>query len=224
MNGTILNLGPLEIITILVMALLVLGPERLPQLMRGIGSGLRRMRMMYVAFVTEFRNELQPIAEEVDKVTSEIQGELQAIREAADFRNVLQPVVEDIAVATDLTAPVKQLEREVSAPAWGFPPPPDPENFGPPAIANYKNIGNPEPEPAGPPAISNYMNIGNPEPPAAETIVSGDAAPDQASTESQGVSNSIGRVTIELSLDNPWSQIHMPVRSDQLDEDSPWRG
>jgi sec-independent protein translocase protein TatB len=121
MNGTILNLGATEILTILVLALLVLGPERLPQLMRGIGTGLRRMRMMYVAFVTEFRNELAPIAEEVDKVTSEIQGELAAIREAADFRNVLQPALEDINKAADLSTPVNQMQADIQAPAWGFP-------------------------------------------------------------------------------------------------------
>jgi len=62
MNGTILNLGPLEILAILIMALLVLGPERLPGLMRGFGTALRRIREMYVGFVTEFRAELQPIA------------------------------------------------------------------------------------------------------------------------------------------------------------------
>lgn len=121
MNGTILNLGATEVLTILVLALLILGPERLPALMRGIGTGLRRMRLMYVAFVTEFRNELAPIAEEVDKVTSEIQGELAAIREAADFRNVLQPAIDDINKAADLNTPVNQMQSEIQAPAWGFP-------------------------------------------------------------------------------------------------------
>jgi sec-independent protein translocase protein TatB len=136
MNGTILNLGVTEILAILVIALLVLGPERLPGLMRGIGSGLRRMRMMYVAFVTEFRNELAPIAEEVDKVTSEIQGELAAIREAADFRNVLQPAIEDINKAADLNAPVNQMQSDIQAPAWGFPQLGEskrPEGYTPPA-------------------------------------------------------------------------------------------
>jgi sec-independent protein translocase protein TatB len=121
MNGTILNLGATEILTILLMALLVLGPERLPALMRNIGGGIRRLRMLYVAFVTEFRNELAPIAEEVEKVTSEIQGELAAIRDAADFRNVLNPVIQDINTATDLNTPVNTLQNEIQAPAWGFP-------------------------------------------------------------------------------------------------------
>jgi sec-independent protein translocase protein TatB len=120
MNGTIVNFGPLEILFILILALLVLGPERLPKLARGIGKTLRRIRELYVSFVTEFRNELQPIAEEVDKVTSEISGELQAIREATDFRNILQPVADDISKATDINTPLNELQREVNAPAWGF--------------------------------------------------------------------------------------------------------
>jgi sec-independent protein translocase protein TatB len=118
MNGTILNLGPLEVLVVIILALLVLGPERLPGIMRGIGTGLRKLRETYVAFVSEFRNELQPIAEEVDTVTREIQGELAAIREAADIRSVLNPVAQDLTDAANLKAPSSQ--PPVNAPAWGI--------------------------------------------------------------------------------------------------------
>jgi hypothetical protein len=32
------------------------------------------------------------------------------------------------------------------------------------------------------------------------------------------------RTQIELKADNPWRLFETPVRSDQLDEDSPWKG
>ena len=35
---------------------------------------------------------------------------------------------------------------------------------------------------------------------------------------------SFSRTKLELRLDNPWSMIEPPIRKDQLDEDSPWKG
>ncbi|HTG46726.1 MAG TPA: twin-arginine translocase TatA/TatE family subunit [Actinomycetota bacterium] len=39
-----LNIGPQELIVILIIALLVVGPQRLPELSRQIGKGLRELR------------------------------------------------------------------------------------------------------------------------------------------------------------------------------------
>ncbi len=38
------NIGPLEIIIVLVIALIVLGPKRLPEFGRSIGKGLREFK------------------------------------------------------------------------------------------------------------------------------------------------------------------------------------
>ncbi len=134
MNGTLFNLGPMEVVVIMVLALLVLGPERLPGIMRGLGRTIRKLREIYVAFVTEFREELQPIADEVDTITRELQGELAAIREATDFRSVLAPVLQDINAGADLTRPVPST-GPIDAPAWGdgLPPAPDDASIAPPA-------------------------------------------------------------------------------------------
>jgi sec-independent protein translocase protein TatA len=39
-----MNLGPMEIVVILVIALLVLGPKRLPEAGRSVGKGIREFK------------------------------------------------------------------------------------------------------------------------------------------------------------------------------------
>jgi sec-independent protein translocase protein TatA len=38
------NIGPLELLVLLVLALLVLGPKRLPEAARSVGRGMREMK------------------------------------------------------------------------------------------------------------------------------------------------------------------------------------
>jgi sec-independent protein translocase protein TatA len=38
------NVGPLELIVVLVIALIVLGPKRLPEVGRSVGKGMREFR------------------------------------------------------------------------------------------------------------------------------------------------------------------------------------
>jgi sec-independent protein translocase protein TatA len=38
------NVGPMELVVVLVIALLVFGPKRLPDLGRSLGSGMREFR------------------------------------------------------------------------------------------------------------------------------------------------------------------------------------
>jgi sec-independent protein translocase protein TatA len=38
------SVGPWEVLLVLIVALLVFGPRRLPQLGRGLGTGLRELR------------------------------------------------------------------------------------------------------------------------------------------------------------------------------------
>jgi len=59
------NIGMQELIVILIIALLVLGPKRLPEVARALGKGIR-----------EFRKATQEVKESVD-----IQGELKRIED-----------------------------------------------------------------------------------------------------------------------------------------------
>lgn len=55
------NIGPMEILGILVLALVVFGPKRLPEMGKSIGQAIR-----------EFKNVGNEIQEEITKVTEDI--------------------------------------------------------------------------------------------------------------------------------------------------------
>jgi sec-independent protein translocase protein TatA len=62
------NVGPMELIIVLVIALLVLGPKRLPEAGRAVGKGMR-----------EFKDSLSGI--NANDVDDEDDGEPSAIRD-----------------------------------------------------------------------------------------------------------------------------------------------
>jgi sec-independent protein translocase protein TatA len=53
------NLGPAEIIAILVVALIVLGPKRLPEAGRQVGRALAEVRRWSQGFQSEVRNAIE---------------------------------------------------------------------------------------------------------------------------------------------------------------------
>ena len=55
--GSMPNIGPLEIVVILIIALIVFGPKRLPELGRSMGKGIR-----------EFKNSLTSDKDDEDDV------------------------------------------------------------------------------------------------------------------------------------------------------------
>jgi Tat protein translocase TatB subunit len=194
MNGTIFGVGPLEVLVIGIMILLVFGPERLPELTRGLGTALRRLRETYVSFTQEFRGELEPIAQEVDAVTREIRQEVDAIRQATDIRSILQPYADDVNKAV-------KLQEIPAAPAK-----PEPKQAALPS----------------PNASSNGNTIAPPKQPGANSSAGKNGKHAVASSTSAKSTNT-SLAVIDLPEDNPWASIGADVRSDKLDDDSPWR-
>jgi Tat protein translocase TatB subunit len=193
MNGTIFGVGPMEVLVIGILILLIFGPERLPELTRGLGTALRRLRETYVAFTQEFRGELEPIAQDIDEVTREIRQEVDAIRQAADIRTILQPYTDDVNKAIKLqeipAAPVMTVNAEST-----------------PATPNSGTTSN-----TIAPSKQHGANAN------AKAKANGKYTP--APTKR----TSIHLPIVELQDDNPWASVGGDVRSDKLDDDSPWR-
>ena len=59
------NVGPMELVVIFILALLVVGPKKLPEVSRQLGKGLR-----------EFRRVSDEVRGEIDGALSEIDGAL----------------------------------------------------------------------------------------------------------------------------------------------------
>ena len=88
-----LNVGPLELLVVLAVALVVVGPERLPELARSVGRVLRQFR--------EVQDEVRSM------VSSEVNDDM---REAADE---FKKVTGGIKQATDVKGAVRRAERTI---------------------------------------------------------------------------------------------------------------
>ena len=198
MNG-IFGVGPLEVVVVIILVLLVFGPERLPELTRNLGSMIRRLRETYLQFVTEFRDELAPIATEIDAATRDLRQDLYAIREAADIRGLIP------SITADEINPMKPLP---AAPA----PLPTllPVAFTAPALPSSKNVSvnaNGHTNSIGGGIGSNGKHAGT----------NGKVGPNGL------FSNHKAGPPVNLSDDNPWASVGAVVRSDKLDDDNPWK-
>jgi len=85
------SVGTGELILILVIALIFLGPDRLPQIARSVGKTIRQFRDAVQGMSSEFGEELASVQE----VTRDIREGLQAVQ---DVRNLPQKLVSTAAV------------------------------------------------------------------------------------------------------------------------------
>jgi sec-independent protein translocase protein TatB len=88
-----LNVGPLELLVVLAVALVVVGPERLPELARSVGRVLRQFR--------EVQDEVR------DMVSSGVDDEVR--QAASEFRKATGSITR----ATDVKGAVRRAERSI---------------------------------------------------------------------------------------------------------------
>lgn len=108
------NIGITELIVILLLALLVVGPERLPELGRKLGQTLRDLRKAYDNLTSDLGPELlslqqttRELRESVESVTSIPQDMVQSMVKAAE----LDETVEELKGVTDS---VGEMRRTLS--------------------------------------------------------------------------------------------------------------
>jgi len=151
-----LNVGPLELLVVLAVALIVVGPERLPELARSVGRVLRQFREVQdevrSMVSSGVDDDMRQAAEEFKKVTG-------GIRQATDVKGAVRRAERTIRDETAATPrkprttraagdageaggpPADRLvEDPAAAPSAADPPPPEPSD---PADG-----GGPEPRPA----------------------------------------------------------------------------
>ena len=99
------GIGFPELLLILFIALMIFGPDKLPEIARALGRGMRKLRMI----TTELTREI------TDDFNKEIMGAKDGIREAGDeasleIKNLSDAVKEDLELSRK--EPVKENKPE----------------------------------------------------------------------------------------------------------------
>jgi len=81
----VFNLQGSEVVIILLLALVVLGPEKLPDAMRKAGRMYAELRKMSSGFQEEFRKAAEPFNESVNEATGQLRETANLLRDSADF-------------------------------------------------------------------------------------------------------------------------------------------
>lgn len=178
-----LNVGPLELLVVLAVALIVVGPERLPELARSVGRALRQLRQV--------QDEVR------DMVSAGVDDDMR--QAASDLRKATDDVTRAAGVGelgrkpgrtpgprnTGPPAARPSRSRPITAPADEAPAPsPDPTSAPSPEVETQPPIG--EPEVAGPPAdrlVEDAGAVAEPVAPPAPTADPDDRTTDEPSIE-----------------------------------------
>ena len=107
------NLQGSELIIILLLALVVLGPEKLPEAMRKLGQFYAELKKMSSGFQQEFRNATAEPMREIRETAN-------ALRDSVDFRKLStgereeKPKSAEMAAATPTVAPASSPHTSVA--------------------------------------------------------------------------------------------------------------
>ena len=98
------GIGAFELFAILVIAMIILGPERLPRAMGTVGRWIRELRRLTREFRAEFDEEIKLL-----------QGELDTIREEAELtRKELEDIRSDIELSmTEVQEDIEQAGEDI---------------------------------------------------------------------------------------------------------------
>jgi len=70
-----LGIGPGELLLILIFALIIFGPRRLPEIGRALGKSIREFRQTSEELTGQFREELQAASDELQGASEALKGE-----------------------------------------------------------------------------------------------------------------------------------------------------
>ncbi len=93
------NIGAPELLLILIIALIVVGPRRLPEIARNLGKIMNDLRKMSQEFTTQMMQELNAPAKELEEIKQELEAPAKELRE----------------MAKDMNAPAKKNDSAMSS-------------------------------------------------------------------------------------------------------------
>jgi sec-independent protein translocase protein TatA len=93
MNLAFLNIGTQEMMLIILVALLLFGGKKLPELARGLGRGIREFKDASEGIKREISDQINNFEKEIDDVKADIEREPEQKKPAAtptqDFENTM---------------------------------------------------------------------------------------------------------------------------------------
>jgi Tat protein translocase TatB subunit len=105
------NIGTAELLLIFLIALIVVGPRRLPEIGREIGKILSDLRKISQEFTTDLTRELEAPAKELTEITRELEA---PAKELTEMTRELEPPVKELTEMTrEPEAPAKELKEIV---------------------------------------------------------------------------------------------------------------
>ena len=104
-----LNIGTAELMLILLIALIVVGPRRLPELGRNLGKIMNDLRKISQEFTTDLTRELEAPAKELTEMAKELEAPAKELTEmtreleapAKELKEIVEQDVSDKAVSGD---------------------------------------------------------------------------------------------------------------------------
>ncbi len=120
-----LGIGPLEIALIALIAFIILGPDRLPGVMRQLGTWIRQLRELAINLTRDYNTDIQQLTGEI----TALQEEIRSIQR--DLGQVAGSFLTPSPAATRMPKPSEMLKS--TAPVANNPAPTEPAQAEEPA-------------------------------------------------------------------------------------------
>ena len=108
------NIGFGEILIVLVVAFVIVGPDDLPKVARWLGRGVRKLRLM----IRDIKRETgwDEVEKEVKEVQRDVKATMRELDVSADLRDAVKDVKSEISgISKDMQADAQKLDRELKA-------------------------------------------------------------------------------------------------------------
>lgn len=146
------GIGGPELIVIVIVLLIFVGPEKLPEVMRTVGGGMRDLRRAANLAQAEVKRGLDELSREVEEVTRDVQDTARSVaQDVQSAGRALEDEARDLSTADQpASAAPKPMEETIEVVRRKSTPPPRLESDPPWAVAD---AAPPHGEPGEPVAI-----------------------------------------------------------------------